>query len=543
MRVLCLRLRTPSGLHLLYRRGSHGAAHDSGEQAPKCHPETRKTIVADIMSWIGDSSRTTRVLWFNGPAGAGKTAIAQTLCKRCVENLWLAGSFFFSRMAPLARNDPAYLFPTIAYQLSLAIPAVGEVIHEVVTKDPSLISKALKIQLQKLIVEPMQQVLDIPNRPVVIIIDGLDECQGEGMQAHIIRLLGSVFQCPIGALSSVCFIVTSRPEPWIRNEFDMEPLSYITRPVFLGQTAEANDDIRTFFCAGFTEIHNSARHRSTMWNVERPWPSYRVLDDLVEKASGQFIYPATVLKFVDDPNYRPTDLLDIITSIPKVVSSPSTPKPLAALDRLYSQILSTARNKQRTREILGALMATQDALMTMQGETEVHLPNWTLQDADWLQFIRAFRLESLRIAEQLLGFQPGDGALALRTIHSLVHVPRRVLIPEVPDADLSCLEEIENSCRNELWFHHKSFIDYLVDPCRSLEYYINMHQVHLQLAVACLDRMQTFSSQPTSRIACGTFLQYSFLLLTLMSMQLLGVMRYFSGMITLWGQDPLRTSY
>jgi hypothetical protein len=153
--------------------------------------------------------------------------------------------------------------------------------------------------LQKLIVEPMQLVLDLPNQPVVIIIDGLDECKEEGMQSHILRLLGSVFQHhPFGGLSCVCFIVTSRPEPWIHNEFDMEPLSLITRPVFLGLTAEASDDIRTFFRAGFTEIHNS-----------------------------------------------PTDRLNIITSISTMVSSPSTPKPLAALDQLYSQILSTACDK------------------------------------------------------------------------------------------------------------------------------------------------------------------------------------------------------
>ena len=52
-----------------------------------------------------------------------------------------------------------------------------------------------------------------------------------------------------------------------------------------------------------------------MSDVAKPWPSYSVLDDLVDKASGQFIYPATVLKFVGNPNYRPTDRLDIIASI------------------------------------------------------------------------------------------------------------------------------------------------------------------------------------------------------------------------------------
>ena len=75
-----------------------------------------------------------------------------------------------------------------------------------------------------------------------------------------------------------------------------------------------------------------------MSNVAKPWPSYRILDVLVDKASGQFIYPATVLKFVGDPNYRPTDRLDIITSMPAISPSALTPKPLGALDQLYSQI-------------------------------------------------------------------------------------------------------------------------------------------------------------------------------------------------------------
>lgn len=174
----------------------------------------------------------------------------------------------------------------------------------------------------------------------------------------------------------------------------------------------------------------------------------------------------------------------------------------------------------------------------------MHLLTWTLQDIEWLQFIRAFCLESLRIAEKLLGLQPGDGTLTLRTIHSLVHVPRRALVSDVPDDDLLCLEEIENSSRNEIWFHHKSFIDYLVDPSRSLEYSINMHQMHMRLALACLDTMQTFSLQPASRIACGKFLHCLFQVIRPSHQtQSLGVMQCFSGMITLQGQDLPMTSY
>ena len=177
------------------------------------------------MSWIEDRSRTSNVLWFNGPAGVGKTAIAQSLCKRCAAAEWLAGSFFFSRHAP-GRSNAESLFPTISFGLSLAIPDVGKIIDRVVANDPSIPTKALDIQLQKLILEPLQQVSVESKQPIVIIIDGLDECEGEDVQSNVLRLLGSVFQRPsVGGCERICFIVTSRPEPWIHDEFTIEPLS------------------------------------------------------------------------------------------------------------------------------------------------------------------------------------------------------------------------------------------------------------------------------------------------------------------------------
>ena len=449
------------------------------------------------MSWIGDPSRMSSVLWFNGPAGAGKTAIAQSLCKLCVAAKWLAGSFFFSRHAT-RQSNAEFLFPTISFGLSLAIPDVGKIINEVVANDPSIPTKALEIQLQKLILEPLQQVSEQSKQPIVIIIDGLDECEGEDKQSNVLRLLGSVFQRPsVGGCDRICFIVTSRPEPWIHDEFTIEPLSSITRQIFLGQTPEANDDIRTFFRLGFMEIHDSPKHRLTMSNVAKPWPSYRVLDNLVYRASGQFIYPATVLRFVGDPNYRPTDRLDIIVSIPRISPSALTPKPLDALDQLYSQILSTSSDKQRTLDILSALIA-------MLGFSRLFL--------EWTPIV-----DLLRIAEKLMGLQPGDGAQALRMIHSLVHIPERSLMSDIADDNLPTPQDIQTFYwdGDEIKFHHKSFIDYLLDPSRSMEYCVDMEKTNTRLALACIAAMQTFSLQPTSRIACRTFiLSFTYNILT-----------------------------
>ena len=220
-----------------------------------------------------------------------------------------------------------------------------------------------------------------------------------------------------------------------------------------------------------------------MSNVAKPWPSYRVLDDLVDKASGQFIYPATVLKFVGDPNYRPTDRLDMITSIPVISSSALATKPLAALDQLYSQILSMSSDKQRTLDILSALIAIQvtTSRLYVVGRT--------------------FDEYLLSIAEKLLGLRPGDGPQALRLIHSLLHITGRSM-SDVAD-DISPLEG--HYPGDEVSFHHKSFIDYLLDPSRSLEYCVDMEEMNTRLALACLVTMQTFSLQPTSRFACSMF--------------------------------------
>ena len=177
------------------------------------------------MSWIGDPSRTSSVLWFNGPAGSGKTAIAQSLCKRCAAIQWLGGSFFFSRHVH-KRSKAEFLFPTISFELTNAIPDVGKIIDTVVANDLSIPTKALEIQLRKLILEPLQQVSEQSKQPIVIIIDGLDECEGEDVQSNLLQLLGSVFErLSVGGCDRICLIVTSRPEPWIRDGFAVKSLS------------------------------------------------------------------------------------------------------------------------------------------------------------------------------------------------------------------------------------------------------------------------------------------------------------------------------
>src|SRR5271170_473294 len=91
------------GLHALRLEVSHGAIHDSAARypAPNCHPDTRKAVRQIIMDWIRNETSASLSFWLYGPAGAGKTAILQSiaefLCSPSGSDENYGGSFFFSR--------------------------------------------------------------------------------------------------------------------------------------------------------------------------------------------------------------------------------------------------------------------------------------------------------------------------------------------------------------------------------------------------------------------------------------------------------------
>jgi len=89
-------------------------------------------------------------MWVYGPAGSGKSAIAQSIAEMCEEEMILLASFFFSRVDP-SLNNVRPLIATIAYQITLNLPGVRDAINGAIESDPSIFSKSLAIQLKHLI--------------------------------------------------------------------------------------------------------------------------------------------------------------------------------------------------------------------------------------------------------------------------------------------------------------------------------------------------------------------------------------------------------
>ncbi|KAJ7862037.1 hypothetical protein B0H14DRAFT_2441516, partial [Mycena olivaceomarginata] len=268
------------GIHILSRGIALDALYNSAERfpQPRCHPETRTELLEKLYCWATDPNITRTIHWLHGPAGAGKSAVMQTLCERFQDAGQIHGSFFFKRGDQMCGN-PKVLFATLAYQLAICQPELKAMVSLNVETDPSVLGRGMDVQLRTLIIESCKWLQN--NSPPVLLIDGLDECEGHHVQQEIVRLIQSTVNshfCPLRIL------VASRPEPHIKETFQDESFQGVTDSTNIWQSFK---DIRTYLHNEFLQIH---RKHSTMKNIPTPWPSSQILELLVERSSGYFIY-------------------------------------------------------------------------------------------------------------------------------------------------------------------------------------------------------------------------------------------------------------
>ena len=369
------------------------------------------------MDWIKDNNRQTRILWMYGPAGAGKSAIEQTIAELCYQMNLLAASFFFSRSVN-SRNNKTFLITTIVDQLIESIPEIREHVGIALHNNPSLLTRSLEAQMDGLVVKPLEAAastcgVDFMNhRPKVIILDGLDECGDPESQRYILKVLMNLIDKHSIPFS---FILASRPEQHIREAFDVTLLNSLTTRLVLDDKYLPDNDIRRFLRSKFQDIKN--RHPSRA-QLPSSWPLDKDVEKLIQKSSGQFIYASTIIKFMDSHRHWPPDRLDIIFGI----SPRGKTTPFAEIDFLYSLILTSASdNINSTLEIFAVLLFLhhEDLKITPQ-------------------FIESF-----------LSLREGEVFTILSDLHSIIAVP------SVDEQDIP------------LRFFHASLGDFLTDHPRS----------------------------------------------------------------------------
>ncbi|KAK7036637.1 hypothetical protein VNI00_011570 [Paramarasmius palmivorus] len=432
---------TDDALQILAQHAAMNATYDSDPVlALNCHPNTRIQTLKALNKWITKRNPDTRVQWISGSAGVGKSAIAQKVTEDHRDRIF--GAFFFSRNDS-TRDGLDSFAATVAYQCCTSDQLgkiVGPLILDAIESNPNVFKTPPKTQFRKLILEPFSKVKWFQRRKLanLLVIDGLDECVDRPSQKTLLEIidLSITFRTPIPLI----FLLCSRPEPQIRHAIASAGfascLEHIEIPEttvrFTGELSESDSDIQKYFSENFANLRD--KYRRVLRDEGETWPGHANMKDLVERASGQFIFAVTVINYIDTLDERPQDRLKTILDR-KPGEAQGSPYP--ALDMLYRQILSTCRNWDKVSLILRLLVTPHAGVV----DGSLHRVLWN---------------SSANIAG-FLKVKPGDVEILLSRLHSVIQVP----------------EDAESNIR----ILHASFTDFLLDCTRSLQHCISQYSV------------------------------------------------------------------
>ncbi|KAJ8089260.1 hypothetical protein PM082_014508 [Marasmius tenuissimus] len=305
---------------------------------------TRVALIEKLSRWIEDSSKKHRACWVHGGAGVGKSAVAQTICEISRRKSQLAASFFFSRN-DTSRSTLNTFIPTLAHQLATSPPlqkaGLSSLIDDAVRQNPSGLERMnLEGQFQSLLFQPCIQIhaKQWENMPKLVVIDGFDECMGGAGTISSCRAQEALLSIIHNALSAdpplpLCFMIFSRPESTIRNFFHAVLVSHESVDM-RGFRAQADSDIRKYLKKEFAHLSDSQPEIL----VAGPWPGSHIIEKLVGKADGHFIYVVIAMKYITANNPSLADLRQRLDGVLHTVETTSHPD-LSDLDQLYHTIL------------------------------------------------------------------------------------------------------------------------------------------------------------------------------------------------------------
>ena len=356
------------------------------------------------------------MLWLYGPTGAGKTAIARKVAELLDEKGLLLASFLFFRSDP-KRNTMKPLVANIAYRVSCVIPPSHELINTAMEADPLILSYSVEVQLTKLVLEPLRLLADQgyfinQKSPLLVVIDGLDECLDKGAQTNFVQFLSSsMAQYPL----PLKFLIVSRPEAHIKLAIALIGEQSTVSRLELNDDFLPDMDIRRFLTDKFRDIKTCHPFYS---KISPFWPSEQQIDTLIRKASGQFIYASLAMRFINSTFDSPMRQLDIVLELRPPINHDL---PFAELDTLYTFILSCTKDSNLVSRILGVYDVVEDFVGSAVG-----------------------------IVEFVLSLEDGDVCIYLSTLSSLLKIQE-----------------------NGIVFHHSSFMDFMRSPERSKSYFID----------------------------------------------------------------------
>ncbi|EPS38877.1 hypothetical protein H072_7385 [Dactylellina haptotyla CBS 200.50] len=412
---------------------------DADQHEPKCLEGTRMEIRSDIDKWVA-SSKDNSLFWLRGMAGTGKSTIARTVAYDFEKKGQLGGSFFFKK-SQAGRNSASHFFPTLAYGLAKKIPVLLPHITKAIETDPDICKKTYKEQFDELVNKPLSSV-KLPSI-IVLVIDALDECEGDTDVPIILTFLGDLTKLQNIDLR---IFVTSRPEYAPIKAFRLlnsAEIHYHDLALHEIERSIVSSDIHLYLQHEFARIQND-------FSDELPdlWPGEEKIQQLVHIATPWFISAATICRFVEDKYSSPEIRLDQILA--------SNPAHRCGMENVYSLYLS----------VFESFLSHLDKVN--------HHDNVTARDEIQRIISTVVMVASPASREsisELTGIDKSRILTRLKPFHSILMIPSEANMP--------------------IKTFHLSFRDYLVDEHHQIKnpFFIDVRETHRRIGQACIKIM------------------------------------------------------
>ncbi|KAK5997958.1 Vegetative incompatibility HET-E-1-like protein [Cladobotryum mycophilum] len=412
----------------------------------ECLPRTREDLLRHISDWLDDCAPTNKHLyWLQGKAGTGKSTIARTVVSRMVKKNYIVANFFFKR----GEGDRARLkrfATTLAIQLVGKLPALAASVLGALRSDHSNIEELpLPLQFKKLIEEPMRQSGISTNKPIVIVIDALDECDSPNDVSILVQLLVQPILPQRDSRSSspklrVKYFLTSRLDHDIESAFNnLYDERWERKQPEEVTSNSTKQDIELYLRFQLENIKDllSPLSKGCLWSNPEDVES---LNRLVKLASPLFEFAATACRFIADskiPGGPRDHLRDILES--GVCEN---------LDSIYLAILERRFRGLGGKYLSRALAQFQDVVVSI-----------------------IILADSISIAcfAALLAKREPDVRQELQHFESVLVIP--------PETD----------SHRPVTVFHESFRDFLVGPEAGREFKFDLKETHQRLLSRCYE--------------------------------------------------------
>jgi len=261
------------------------AAYDAQLETTGCMHGTRVDLLSELIEWV-NSETAKSILWLTGMAGTGKTSVAVTLCRMLDSDpdVLLGGTFFCSRSANVeARTDVRRILPTLAALFAHQSPEFAAALVDELSQWSDLFARYQHIddQIGPLLEWPLDA-LAAERRPIVFVIDALDECSNERELGELLAAIAG-FECR----AKVKFILTSRPETQILGSSILDGEEAKILHLHAIKDVDVNKDIRLYIDATFAK-----QSPASSWYTDTD------VTELTALSNGLFIFASTIISYI-----------------------------------------------------------------------------------------------------------------------------------------------------------------------------------------------------------------------------------------------------